>query len=260
MFNIGDMFRTKAPVTNNQQQNPDPNNQQQNNQQQQNNTQQNTNKNVNDKLAKTSNDPDQGTKNQDDTKNNESPTDKYKNLWETDDTKDASQNHNFFADVTPQKLMEAASKMDFKKAIKQEHLDAIKAGGEGAQVAFAESLNDVARTIFAQSAHATMGIVTNAFEKSSASNDARIQDAIRTHNLGQGTYQENPALKNPAFKSMVDGTMKQMRTKFPDATDVEVRKLTSEYFDQINAAMNPKKAEEVAKGSEQTDWNKYMAE
>ena len=70
-----------------------------------------------------------------------------------------------FGNVDPKKLMEAASKTNFAQAIPKDALAKIQAGGEGAMEAFSAAMNQVAQTVFANSALTSAKLMDQALKR-----------------------------------------------------------------------------------------------
>lgn len=118
-----------------------------------------------------------------------------------------------FANVDPQKLMEAARKTDFSKAISSNQLEAIAGGGQEAVAAFASAMNSVAQTVYANSALATTKIVEQALMKAQQQYDAKIPGLIKRQTVSDTLRTENPMFSNPAVQPLISALEAQLAVK-----------------------------------------------
>lgn len=191
----------------------------------------------------------------------ESPLDQFKDLWQNDpnaENKNAPINFN----VDQTKLMEAASKVDFTKILKQEDLQAISAGGEGAVAAFAKSLNSVAQSVYAQNAMATSKIVEAAVAQAQDRFASQIPDMVKKQNLSNSLREENPALSHPAAAPILTALENQLTVKYPNATGSEIKKMATDYLSSFATAASPKKedpATTATSGKKEQDWTDFLS-
>lgn len=190
----------------------------------------------------------------------QSPLDAFKGLWETSDT-DQKLNEPVGFNVDPQKLMEAASKVDFTKVIKQEDMAAITQGGEGAAQAFMRAINSVTQNSYAQSALAASKIVEAALGKAQEKFEASIPTYIKKQNLSNSLREENPALSHPAAAPILTALETQFTVKYPNATGAEIKKMATEYLTSFATAALPAKQEpntNSASSKNEMDWSKFL--
>ena len=192
-----------------------------------------------------------------------SPLDVFKDVWQTPTNAQTDTNGTVFAGVDPQKLMESASKVDFSKAVTQEQLTAMAAGGEGAMKAFAESLNKVAQTVYAQSAFATTKIVDQALAKAQEGYDSRLPTMIKKFSVNENLQDQNPLLSNPALTPLVSALSEQLVRKNPNATSAEIQQQVNDYFAALGTSFAPKPPETpatraAAKAAKSEDWSAFL--
>lgn len=192
----------------------------------------------------------------------QSPLDAFKGLWETADT-DNKNDQPIGFNVDPQKLMEAASKVDFTKVIKPEDMAAITAGGEGAAQAFMRAMNSVTQNSYAQSALATSKIVEAALAQAQEKFEAKIPAYIKKQNLSNSLREENPALSHPAAAPILTALENQLTVKYPNATGAEIKKMATDYLTSFATAATPKKPEESngsTGGKNEVDWSTFLTQ
>jgi len=185
------------------------------------------------------------------------PLDSFKDVWQTPPNAASNQTGAVFGDVDPQKLLASAQKIDFAKVITPEQMSAITSGGEAAVKAFAESMNNVAQTVYAQSAFATTKIVDQALAKAQEANDARLPDLVKKLSVNDGLRNTNPLLSNPAVTPLVSALTEKLVAKNPNATPAEIQVQVNSYFDQLSLAFAPKTPEPATAKSE--DWDKFFS-
>lgn len=189
-----------------------------------------------------------------------SPLDGFKDLWQTPTNPDPAENQPIFANVDPQKLMESARKVDFAKAITPENLQKIQAGGQDAVAAFADSMNTVAQTVFAQSALATTKIVEQALIKQQEQFDARLPTMVKKFSANENLLANNPILSNPAVQPLVGALQEQLVRKNPNASAAEIQQQVSDYFAALGNTFAPKPPQATGqnKAKDSEDWEKFL--
>ena len=191
-----------------------------------------------------------------------SPLDAFKDIWKNDPTQTPAGPAGVFGNVDPAKLMESAKKVNFSNAVSQEQMQAIAAGGESAVKAFAEAMNSVAQTVYAQSALATTKIVDQALVRAQESYDARIPTMVRKLSANEGLAANSPHLSNPALAPMVEALTEQFTRKNPNATSFEIQAQVNDYFSALGTVLAPKQEQAAPKpgnrAAQETDWDAFM--
>ena len=108
-----------------------------------------------------------------------SPLTPFADIWQTPTTPNPNDSPAIFGAVDPKKVMESARQANFTGAITPQQMAAITAGGEGATKALGEMLQNVAQTVYGQSALATAKIVEQALTKQQEQFDARLPSMVR---------------------------------------------------------------------------------
>jgi len=189
-----------------------------------------------------------------------SPLDAFNELWKNDPTKTADPNAPMF-NVDPQKIMDAASKMDLSSAITAERLQAITAGGEGAAKAMAEMLQSANTLAVSQNIITSTKLVEQALKQARKDFAAEVPGLIKSQTLHNELQNENPALSHPAAQPIVSAIQQQMQVKFPTATSVELRSKVNEYFNGLAAIATKPNAPGTAKSQNrgETDWEAFLS-
>jgi hypothetical protein len=187
----------------------------------------------------------------------------FKDIWQTPNTPQ-DQNQALFANLDPAKVMESARKVDFAKNITAAQIQAIQAGGPDAVKAFAESMNQVAQTVYAQSAIATTKIVEQALSKQTERYDAQLPTMVKKYSTNESLLTENPLLSNPAIQPLVGALQEQLIRKNPNATSAEIQKQVSDYFAAMGTAFAPKAPETpqsraAQRAAKSEDWDSFLS-
>lgn len=190
----------------------------------------------------------------------ESPLDKFTDAWKNESNADNSATVAFNAD--PQKIMEAAAKVDFSKHVTKDQLAAIVNGGENAAQAMMQMLNGVAQGVYAQSALATSKIVENALNAQADKYEKNLPSLVKRLGVSDSLRSENPALNHPAVQPLVSAIESKLAAKFPDASQTELKAMVNEYFGEISTVFSGKKTEQSANTSAKqgsTDWSDFLS-
>ena len=188
-----------------------------------------------------------------------SPLDAFNDLWKpsTGQTGDTA----LFANVDPQKLMEAAKKTNFSSMITKEQSAAIAGGGEGAVTAFAQAMNSVAQTVFAQSALASTKIVDQALAEQQKRFKEMLPNLVKQHTLSDSLRTENPMFNHPSVQPLIGALETSLATKHPNATASELTALAKQYVEGLGQVFNPTVVtDQNTSGakSDGTDWSKFL--
>lgn len=182
------------------------------------------------------------------------PLDKFKDLWEA--PKDQKPPEQLF-NIDNAKLMEAAGRVDFSKAVTPEIMAAIAAGGEGGVKASMEAMSKMAQLTYAQSALATTQIVEQAIKKTQDQFQAKLPDIIKNYQISDNLKTDNPAFNHPAAQPIIQALQSNLSIKHPNATTQEIKQLVNEYFTSFSQAITkPITAE--SKTSNEMDWTKFL--
>lgn len=190
-----------------------------------------------------------------------SPLDEFQKLWENDpNTANQKFDPNSLFSIDQSKMDQALASVDFTSGIKQEDLQAVVAGGEGAVAALANLLNGVGRQVLAANTKVGANMIQSAVGKVDSGLDQRINGQVRLSQVHTQLTQDNPALSSPAVAPLVELMKQQFTTKYPTASPQEIAQLTTRYFTEVGNAFTGKpNADSPESGGGETDWAKYIS-
>lgn len=192
---------------------------------------------------------------------NKSPGDKFSKLWETTPI-DPNKQEQSDQGLTPQQMLEAASKVDFAKVLDKDLIAKITAGGEDAAAALVQALNKVSQQTYAQTVLVTDKLITAQVEKAQHTFANKVPELVRRQKIQDGLIKDNPAFKDPAVAPVVGLIQNQLAEKFPSATADEIQQMAIEYFQGAANKLNPPKKTGNSSGSkENTDdnWEDWLS-
>lgn len=190
---------------------------------------------------------------------NKSPEDKFEKLWETPATDpnapkpDDSQNQ-----LTPEKMLEAAGKVDFKRVLDQDSLKKIAAGGDEAMAALAELLNKTAQTVYGQSTVVAQKLIESQVSKAREEFTAQLPSLVKKQTMQESLLTENPAFKKPSVAPVVTAIQNQLAAKYPNATASELNAMAKDYLKAAAEDFNPTPKKEPTAAERGTDWDKWV--
>lgn len=168
-----------------------------------------------------------------------SPLDPFKDLFKIEPPKaDAQGESNPFA-IDTDAIFNGAKQTDFTKAIDNETLAKIGAGGEEAQQAFLVAMNRMNQMSYAYSAM----LATKMAEQATSHVMQRVQtlvpDLVKQLRVNEEFSDSHPALNHPAAAPMLQAITSQVRQKYPDASPREVKKIAEDYVVKFGQLFNP---------------------
>lgn len=189
-----------------------------------------------------------------------SPEDKFKDLWKNEPA-DSNKKSEEPEGLTPEQMLQAASKVDFTKVIDKELLGKITAGGEDATTALIQALNRTAQQTYAQTTLVADKLITAQVEKAKEDFAKQVPDLIRRQRVQDGLILENPAFKDPAVAPVVGLIQNQLAEKFPTATADELQKMAIEYFSgAAQKLVKPKSSGSTStKENTEDDWEDWLS-
>lgn len=191
----------------------------------------------------------------------QSPMDQFKDLFTIDPNAKTPEVAplNPLSAADPKQFFDAAKKIDFTRVITPDLRAKIAAGGELGVEAMIQAMNQVSQVVYARGTQASSQIndvVANAVQEAIVK---QIPDLLKKHNLSQSTFAENPALANPAMKPLVDMAQAQILVKHPNASEGELRKMTSDYFDAMARSITPANStSQKGARTPSTDWESFF--
>lgn len=186
----------------------------------------------------------------------ESPLAEFATLWQNEPTKEGEQ-PVAPPELTAESLQKVMAKADFSKAITQENLAAITAGGEGAAKALMETLTAVAQQSMVQSTLINSKLTEQAVQRERDKFSASLPELLRSQAAADHLKSTNPLFTDPAIKPVIEATQAQLLQKFPNATHAEITTMTEKFVIAMGESFAPKAV--VNDNSDTgTDWDKFM--
>ena len=189
----------------------------------------------------------------------QSPEDKFAKLWETPATDPGSDpsksNEN---QLTPEKMLEAAGKVDFKRVLDQDSLRKIAAGGDEAMTALAELLNKTAQTVYGQSTVVAQKLIETQVSKARDEFTAQLPSLVKKQNMQDSLLTENPAFKKPSVAPVVTAIQNQLAAKYPNATASELNAMAKDYLKAAAEDFNPTPKKEPTAAERGVDWDSWV--
>lgn len=188
------------------------------------------------------------------------PMEKYKDLWTPPAPTEGNDAGGNSGQIDPQKLMEAAARVDFTKVVDQESMAKIAAGGEEAAATLVQLLNKTAQQVYGQSTVVTSKIVEKAVAEARDQFIQQIPDVIRKQGARAAVFDKNPAFSNPAVAPLIEAQVAQLALKFPKATPAELEGMAQEYLKDMANLINPQKNDASSKKgtvNKEDDWSEY---
>lgn len=195
-----------------------------------------------------------------DKKPEESPTAKFATLWEpnkTDEPKPGEQPQG----LTPEKMLEAASKVDFTKALNRELVEKLQAGGTDAVQATLALMNQTAQQVYGQSVVVSQKLVEKAIAEARQEFASQVPGMMKRQSAQEALVQSNPAFKDPAVAPVVAAVQQQLQQKYPNATSAEIAELAQDYFKNaagVFAGKPPESATKPTGAEADFDWEGWI--
>lgn len=189
-----------------------------------------------------------------------SPLDEFSNFWDNDPNAKPPENYKVES-VDPAKLKEVMGKVDLTKALDQETLAAINAGGEGAQAAMLKALNTVAQQSMMQSTVVANKMLEDTVTKMQSSMESKMEDLIKRNSLNAELTNKNPIFDNPAVKPVIQAVQHQLSLKNPNASTTELATMAESFVTAMAESFNPNAGKTTEPGGEETkaeDWGKFL--
>jgi hypothetical protein len=190
-----------------------------------------------------------------------SPLDQFADLWNTDPNAATTNGQPLF-NVNQEQLLAAARTQDFKKFITPEQLQAISQGGESAMNAFASALNEVSQQSFAMNALATTKLIEGAMGRNNTNMEAKLPGIIKQHGFSDSLRAENPAFSHAAAQPIIQALQQTLVTKYPNATQAELRTMATQYLGSFADAVKPAPTVtppgRTTNAAGETDWSSFL--
>jgi hypothetical protein len=166
-----------------------------------------------------------------------SPIDEYNNLWQTPKTnpEETPQEET----LTPEKMFEAAGKVDFTKILDQAEVAKIEGGGKDAMQAMVKLLNRTAQATYGQSMVAAKKLVDTAVENASSKFSSKVPDLLRNQTAQSEIYKANPALNNPALAPIIEAIQSQLSKHNPSASAEDLKNSSMKVLQNFANLISP---------------------
>jgi len=186
--------------------------------------------------------------------------DKFNDIWKPVESPAGDPNASLF-NVDPKQLMAAAQKIDFSSAISPTQLQAISQGGEGAVKAFAQAMNSISQTVYAQNAMTTTKIVEQATKQAREAMLKELPQHIKLQAVNDNLRTENPALNHPAAAPILGALQQQLTVKYPNASATEISSMAKQYLEGFAGtfAKQPDQNNQTQAKPGETDWSAYLS-
>lgn len=184
-----------------------------------------------------------------------SPLDQFAKVWEPTPTDpNASVDPNTVS-ITPEQFQEAAGKVDFSRAISQDMMAKINAGGPEATQAMIEAINKVAQISYGQSLAGAQKLVDRKLEAARKDFASNIPKTVRNQNVKESILQKNARLNHPAVAPVFAALQAQFADKYPLASESELQARAEEYIINMGQAFAPPPEAPKQEVPKEEDWS-----
>lgn len=157
-----------------------------------------------------------------------SPLEGFKDLWLNDPNAKKPASLEVSIPVDQVKIMEAARKYDFTKAISPETMVKLS---KGDPAAIADAINQAAQAAFAQASGSTARIVEGALNRQAeVFNNEVLPAALKKHAVASSLRTESPIFNDPAVTPLLSMVEAQLQNKYPQASAQEITTKAREYL------------------------------
>lgn len=190
-----------------------------------------------------------------------SPLDAWKDVWHTD-PKAIPPSDPWSQPILPSdpnKIREAAGKMDMMSGVPQDLLAKVTAGNDSQ--ALIQLMNVVAQNTLAMSAQLSSASVERAGTVIRDRTNGSMKDQFRDFQL-QSLPVENPVLNHPGAQGLLQMTRQQLKMKNPNWSAQQIQDEAVKYLTQFGSALTdsnaPKQSQLQPDGSPQQDWDNFL--
>ena len=185
------------------------------------------------------------------------PLDQYNDLWETPKQDKSTPAEYKPEQLDPAKLQEVMGKAVLTGAISPELQARITAGGEDAQVAMVEAMNNVAQQTMMQSTVVANKMMEQNSTKLMEAMLAKIPGLVKSQSVNNSLQETNPIYSNPAVAPVIDAVKAQMQIKYPNATTAELTGMAQKFVNAMADTLNPVIPEATQSTSGDTDFSDW---
>jgi len=163
--------------------------------------------------------------------------DKHIDLWKNDTT--AEQQNTGpqpVFNITPEKLSEIASAMDFSKQLPA---DLATKALQGDVTALTALINTAGQQAYKASLEANTKMINAAFaQRETSFKNEVLPGLIDQHTKARAIEDANPIFRHPAAQPMLEGLKSQIIAKFPNASASEVSKMAGDLLHDFATSIN----------------------
>lgn len=193
--------------------------------------------------------------------------DAFKDLWNNDaGDKEGGEEKEFdpssSLNIDPAAIQKAVAEIDFSQVMDKDTVAKIAEGGDGAQAAFATSMNSLAQHVFSQSMIANATLVKQALSQSTGAFDSRAQQLMRQDKISSTVKDSNPAFKHPSAAPIVEAMQSQLSKKYPTASPQEISEKATQWFGEFASEIQApeRKKKESQKKADEPDWEAFFTD
>lgn len=198
------------------------------------------------------------------------PLDDFSKIWDPKlgaDGKPIPPADNRVFQIDPKAVSDHFSKQDFKKFVKPETLEKIGKGGQDAQAAFGEAIQDLSTNLSTMLSVASTQLIEKALAAQRSRFESDLPGLVKKLSLGENLRNKHPVLNHPATKPLVEALQSQFSKQFPDATTQELQTMAESYLTGFATELTKKSGgtednSTGGKGGKETDqdWSGFLPE
>jgi len=195
-------------------------------------------------------------------------------LWENEprdpNAPDPDEDSGYLPKIKPEDLQKRIGQIDFKKAIKPEQIEALKAGGDGAVAAQMDILNTVGQQIMLTAFTATQNMIERGLTTAEGKFLGKVPNHVKDIMIEDGLTSSNKIMKDARFAPQVEAVRRRFQQKFPKATPKAIENAVNAHFDEMvklataKPTTNPddeslENDKALKMGSPTADWENWFA-
>jgi len=185
--------------------------------------------------------------------NDDSPLANFKDLWDPSEAKEGSGEPP--RELTAEDLSKAVSGADFANTVTPEMFASISEGGEGAQKAFVDALNNVARQVMIQSTLVNNKLSEKKVREALEAQKKEIPNLLKKQAVADNSRDSNPIFDNPAVKPVMESIQTALLNKYPTSSPTEINNMAKEYIIAMGQQFAPKPVNSTTDGE---NWEDYF--
>lgn len=160
-----------------------------------------------------------------------SPMDEFVGLWNTPKPKEGEvQDAPIAFTVDPNKVMEAASKIDFTSGISAESMQKMQTGGAEGVQEMLKLINKASQQAFAQASMTATKVTESGLEQTYQRATRQLPSMVRKETIGQALREDNPLFSNPATAPVLQALETQFVQQYPSATPAQIKAYAQRYL------------------------------